>query len=465
MKKICTLLCLILLLAGGYAFGAKQALPRPTVDKRVELMSVVFRLAGVREYSQTLFKSYTDRIEAWFAPYKDHPVVERARELRKTHGVAYDAVMAMAVRLDDRLRLDPKKIDSTLDPRWDRAQLDAFAVELQKFVKESKFEQFFKQNQALYAQITERFMSIFNELDVSWYARFYGQEPSERYVVVLGAGNGQANYGARTDTPNGGRDVYAVIGVSTVDSAGVPVFPTDRYLSLLVHEFNHSFVNHLIDTHRVALRGSGERIMAVVGRQMAAQAYPEWKTALTESVVRAAVLRYMADHNFADQAYQQERMTQKTRNFVWIDPLVDELARYDSLRGQYPTLAAYMPRLVEAFEGMASYVETYDSLKRPKIVSIDEFAQGDTTVRSDLTTITIRFDRPLAGRGYSFNPWQKNQMPKINRVRYEEGNRTVVLEVELKPHTRYGIVLLGLAFRTPDGDPIIPYIIEWGTAK
>lgn len=462
MKKIVTLLLPMLLLA--LAAGAKEPLPRPTVDKRVELMGIVFRLAGAREYSQTNFKTYTDRIEAWFAPYKEHPVVEQARFLRKTRGVSYDAVMAMAVRLDDRLRLDPKKIDSTLDPRWDRAQLGEFAVALQKFVKETQFEQFFKQNQALYAQIIERFMPMFDRLDVSWYERFYGQKPTERYVVVLAPGNGQANYGASVDKPKGGRDVYAVIGVATVDSSAVPVFSEERYLSLLIHEFNHSFVNHLIEVHKEALRPSGERIMGVVGQHMASQAYPGWSTVLTESVVRAAVLRYMADHHFADRAYQQERVMQKTRSFVWIDPLADELARYDSLRSQYPTLESYMPRLVEAFDGMARYTETYDSLRRPHFMSIAEFAEHDTTVRADLGTITIRFDRPLVGRGYSLNPWQ-GQMPKINGVRYADDNRTVVFEVELKPNTRYGMVLLGLAFRTPDGDPIIPYIMEWKTAQ
>ena len=44
-------------------------------------------------------------------------------------------------------------------------------------------------------------------------------------------------------------------------------------------------------------------------------------------------------------------------------------------------------------------------------------------------------------------------------------NRTVIIGVELLPGKEYGITLLGLSFRTPEGDAIKPYEISFKTAE
>ncbi len=68
-------------------------LEKPVVDRRVELLSIVFRLAGRPEYSDTDIKIYTDRIERHFGAYRDHEVIRLARTLaqrdflRRTYAV------------------------------------------------------------------------------------------------------------------------------------------------------------------------------------------------------------------------------------------------------------------------------------------------------------------------------------------------------------------------------------------
>jgi hypothetical protein len=52
-------------------------------------------------------------------------------------------------------------------------------------------------------------------------------------------------------------DVYAIEGVWAVDSFGLPQFPVDGYLSTLIHEFNHSFVNYLTLAHLSHFRPAG----------------------------------------------------------------------------------------------------------------------------------------------------------------------------------------------------------------
>ena len=71
------------------------------VDPRVELMSIIFRLAGNNEYTQGRIPAYNTAIDGDFAPFRNHEAVRLARRLRDNDGVSYDAVMNMAVHVKD----------------------------------------------------------------------------------------------------------------------------------------------------------------------------------------------------------------------------------------------------------------------------------------------------------------------------------------------------------------------------
>ena len=461
MRKI-TLIMFTLLICAAQQVKAQtdSMLIRPTVDKRVELLSIIFRLTGNPEYNRNDFKLYTDRIESHFSPYKNHELISFARSLVKTDGVSYDAVMSMAINLDNQFNL-PADYGS-LDSRWNRNQVGPFIKLLKKFVKDSRFDAFYHSNENLYQEAVSRFMPIYKSIDTQWYNDFYGQKSNDRFHIILSMSNGPGNYGPSVTDKENIHNVFSVMGAWVTDSVGMVVYPPELILPILIHEFNHSFINFDPEMFRT----SGEQIYAAVGEQMARQAYGQWSIVLTEAMVRAAVIKYMKDHNFPAVEITKETVIQKTRGFVWISKLVDELEKYSSDRTTYPTLNSYMPRLAEAYTGFAQYTANYDSI-RPKVVSIDEFTNGDTTVRSDIKTITVHFDSPLVGRGHSFNYGHLGMeaMPKIINVNYANDNRTVIIGVELLPGKEYGITLLGLSFRTPEGDAIKPYEISFKTAE
>lgn len=464
-KTFCTLLIVACSLAG---FAQKPiqksaSLPLPTVDKRTELFSIIFRLAGNREYNNTAFPLYTDKIEAHFAPFKDHELIQLARKLKNENGVSYDAVMGLAVRFDDKLNLNKSAIDSTLDRRWDRAQLGQFASLLKKFVKDSRFNDFYRQNEVLYKQAALNFMPVYENIDVDWYRNFYGQQSDDIFRIILSMSNGGSNYGASVVDKNGVRNLYSVMGAWTTDSTGMVVYPSKNYFATLIHEFAHSFIEFNSDDFRT----SGEKIFAAVREQMTAQAYGWWPTVIEEAAVRASVVKYMKDHNFPEGEINQEVLLQKARGFVWISGLVDQLDKYAAQRTEYPTFKSYTPKLVEAYVDFAQYTADYDSLFRPKVVSIDEFVNGDTTVCPDLRTITINFDRPLSGKGYSINYGQlgAKAFPKVKSIAYANDNRSVVVDVELQDDCQYQMVLTGKAFLTPSGDSMKPYEISFKTGK
>ncbi|MDR1341144.1 MAG: DUF4932 domain-containing protein, partial [Prevotellaceae bacterium] len=111
-------------------------LDKPTVDKRVELLSIVFRLAGNDEYNRDYFKRYIDRIDRHFTPYKNHELIRFARTMAKGRGVSFDAVMCMAVHIDRNINPLVKFTDRIPESRWGKKNADKFVKLLKQFYKD-----------------------------------------------------------------------------------------------------------------------------------------------------------------------------------------------------------------------------------------------------------------------------------------------------------------------------------------
>ncbi len=325
-------------------------LEKPTVDKRIELLSIVFRLAEAPEYSATIFKLYTDRIENHFAPYKNHELIDYCKSLRESFGISFDAVMSMAIHLDENLKLLNTVKDNSLEERWTKDAASKFSKLLRKFYKDANCEQFFTDNKDLYAEASNRFLPIYEHIDLQWYHTFFGREPQEKFIIINGLGNGPGNYGPGVLYKDGNEDLFAIMGAWDVDSVGMPVFLIEDYLPTLIHEFNHSFVNYLNAKYRDLFKESAPEIFAVVEDKMRSQAYGDWETMLNEALVRAAVIKYMKDHDYAKQEVDRATLYEIGRGFYWISDLISELDAYDQHRDQYQDLDSYIPHLAECYK-------------------------------------------------------------------------------------------------------------------
>ena len=100
---VCAAIFMLLIafcLKADQSFGTKAGV-QVMVDPRVELMSIIFRLAGNPEYSRGRVPSYIKDIDDYFGRYKNHPAVLTAVKLLERQGVSFDAVMSMAVHITD----------------------------------------------------------------------------------------------------------------------------------------------------------------------------------------------------------------------------------------------------------------------------------------------------------------------------------------------------------------------------
>ena len=330
-----------------------------SVDPRVELISIIFRLAGHPEYRRGRVASYTADVDKHFGPFKNHAVVKLAASLRRRRGVSYDAPMSLAVHLTDALSLqekvpfDPRP--PTLDARWRPAEVREFLKQARLFIKASKFKEFIDAHQGLYDKAVERMRRTAAEhAHLEWFGRFYGQRAGARFHLVLGMLNGPCCYGAQVGAGKA-EQLYSILGVWQCDKNGLPVFPKS-VVPTIVHEFSHAYCNPLVYSHAGKLEKAGKRIYARVARKMKRQAYGNWKTMVHESLVRASVVRYRLAHE-GKLAAAREILDQYARGFTWTGGLSNLLAEYEKTRDKHPTLEAFMPRIIKFFDDYAANLD------------------------------------------------------------------------------------------------------------
>ena len=126
--------------------------------------------------------------------------------------------------------------------------------------------EFFKQHQAFYAEGLHAYeANVMKYFHQDWYARFYGNEPTEQFRVVIGFTNGGGNYGPSRQLPGQPKEVFAICGYYVDPQTGKVFDDGMAYASTLIHEFNHSFVNPLLETeaNTAMLNDIGRKLLKI----------------------------------------------------------------------------------------------------------------------------------------------------------------------------------------------------------
>jgi len=161
-----------------------------TIDPRVELMSVVFHLAGNPEYNKCKSKPYMGNLNEHFAGHRNHPAVKMAKKLRETRGVSYDAVMGMAMHIEDInscgeiVPFEPRP--DTLDGRWRIDEAREFLDNCRDFVKETDFKAFLAKNQSQYNTAVARLQQLIDtKANLAWFDEFFVSRDDVDFNLVI----------------------------------------------------------------------------------------------------------------------------------------------------------------------------------------------------------------------------------------------------------------------------------------
>jgi hypothetical protein len=196
------------------------------------------------------------------------------------------------------------------------------------------------------------------------------------------------------------------------------------------------------------------------------QAYGHWQIMLNEALVRASVIKYFYDHGSDNSQLKTMIAQENNKGYIWMNDLVKELINYDKQRSIYSTIDSYITNLSKAYQIFATRISQFDAL-RPKVKSISEFQNKATNVNAQIKTITINFDKPLSGKGYSINIGRKGKIafPEIKNLTYASNNQSIKIETQLQPNKEYQFLLTGKNFRSPEGLPLKIYEVNFRTAN
>lgn len=463
IKKLWTLIVLFI-----SVLNFSQEKLTPKVDERVEIVSIVFRLAGAKEYSQDYNKKYVADINTYCDAYKNSGIVEFIKENRNKNGLGYDAVMSMALHLsfkNGKFSQIKEKVNS-LDKRWEKVDKKQFVSLLNQFYKNTNFQQFFNNHSADYKNAEDKYQTtILSDFNQDWYSKFYGKKANEDYNIILGYGNGGGNYGIKTHPKNQKENVNAVVGIWSFDKDGSTIFDKNEFQPLLIHEFNHSFINYILEMgdNKSKLENSGKIIYELVKEDMESQAYGNWETMINESLVRAAVIHYMMDNKYSQKDIDEEISIQEKRKFLWIKDLVELLGKFDNNRKQYPTLESFYPEIISFYNQLAPKMIIYEK-NRPKVLSISPDIWNKNDVDPTIKEITINFDREMIEK-VSINMGEsgKEHFPLQKLEGFVNGHKGLKLLTDMKPNTEYEFVLTDQSFKSKEGYPLKQTVIKFKT--
>ncbi|NHB70409.1 DUF4932 domain-containing protein, partial [Perlabentimonas gracilis] len=208
MKTTLTLLVITfstLMLKGNYNE------PIVKTDKRIELLSVISRIAGFDEYKNNNLKIYSEKVDNHFFNFKEHEIISYLKQLRKERQIAYDAIMSLAIRIeivDNSITLfDTQNLDS----RWDKNNLDSLEKLLNEFYVLSDFESFYNSNKEFYEVATRKLTEATNSINYKWFSDFYGEINQDTYILVAGMLLGSHNYGPSVKINCKSKELYSIL--------------------------------------------------------------------------------------------------------------------------------------------------------------------------------------------------------------------------------------------------------------
>ncbi len=443
------------------------------VDPRVELLSLVFRLAGNSEYSQGKVDSYTADAEKQFGRFREHRAVKFASELRQRCGVSFDACMSMAVHLTNVLDLSLvvplEPWPDGLDRRWKADDVKRFIEAVREFVRDSSFGQFLEQHRRLYETTEARARALMaKEAHLEWFNEYFGERPQATFTLAPALFNGGCCYGSHCRDARGKEQLYCILGVWKTDPQGLPEFTHDM-IGTVVHEFGHSYANPMMDQYQGELAPAAGKLFERVAGKMRSQAYGDARTMLRESLVRVCEVRYASRYD-GPQAAQRAIKYNQDRGFLWTGEFSNLLADYEAHRDQYPTLAAFSPRFVTFFKNYADNLPQKDAradARKPRIKSMIP-SNGATDVDPSLTCIKVVFDRPMKDGSWALVGGGPHCPETTGKASYDAKRTTWSVPVKLKSDWSYQFMLNSEAyeaFQSQDGAPLEPVNVSFQTRK
>ena len=340
------------------------------IDPNVEVVTCLLNLSerGAQDWNAGIpSQPYRREVMRHFAHLKNHPAVLLTDQLH-AQGFWWDAMIELAVtctafpeavlttdlpnsRYVDAGAGDPAKGKTTIDELLDR--IDDFCIQ-------AKFDDFYRAHQPFYDQIMGEVEAGLP--DASWLqlvTDYYGAGSDEDiqgfYLIPSPLSIGGNGFGPEVRR-DGELEVYNVFApfrsVDAEEKSGGFDRP-EQLAELSVHEFGHSFVNHALEPpqHETTIA----RFAALYAAERAAgqMGYEDW-TCVAEHIIRACEIRIALAAGQPESAARLLQHNIDQYAFRYLPAIVEALDDYEQNRSRYPSLAAFVPTLMQTFDALAA---------------------------------------------------------------------------------------------------------------
>lgn len=459
-------------------FSAQLEAIKVKSDPRIEACSLVFFLAGAREYSSCRIPNYQKQIEEYFKDFRKHEIITFIQKLRQENGVSYDAVMNAAVLIKSIDKIEPvvdlEKHPEQLEHRWTKEKLLKFYALLADFIKKSKFVSFYESHSSLYENTEKSIQAQLNKFNLQkWFEKSFPDFKSD-FVLIPAYINGPSCYGPGL-LVDGKQKSYCILGVYQVDDNGQPIFK-DSVIDVVFHEFCHSHTNPLIEKNFKQLEETGKKLFEPVKEELSSQAYGTGRTLLFESMVRACTAVFLRE-NFSEEAYRKSLEADEKRSFFWVPSLAKLLLE---LREKNISVETGFPRIISLLSDYATNIEEnirkvknqweeefrIIAKKSPRIVE-SNIRNGDKDVSTDIDVLTITFDRKMRDKSWAI--LDHPQMPEIiGKISYDATCTKLSIPLKLAPGKTYILQLNSkqvIGFKDANGNQLVPTTIRFSTRE
>lgn len=454
MKRKTTILIVVFLSA--LTSFAQNPIPAH-FDECVDLVATVWRLSGAHEYSRCDVPNYAHEVDSVFAAYKEHPVVQLARQYPQESGIGYDAVASYGLHLTvtgngDIVLNDnfAEGGDASFD-RWTEQQKKDFLEPLNDFYRTSHFHDWYLRKKDFHAQVEEAFNAINEKVDYSWFSTYFGPQSGSSFRIVLSLLVGPNNYGCSARLKDGSNALSPVIGCCQLNENGEIFYNANAVLPIVIHEFCHHYCNPLNDQFWPLMNKSAEKVYKEREEQMRKSAYGSAQIMMNETFVRASVIRYMKTH-YPQLDESTLVKAEEKEGFILTQTLCEALKQYEQQHDKYVAMTDFMPvyaQVVNDFDLKQYKKEKKEQAKLNATYKVN-IKSGAKNVPSGLFHLVIKFSKPMTG-GIALGYSQTGaDFPTVKDYSWPD-NRTLDAVFSLEPSHQYGFTVLGSYFTTVDG--------------
>jgi hypothetical protein len=221
-----------------------------------------------------------------------------------------------------------------------------------------------------------------------------------------------------------------------------------RVLNQSIREGSCDFITELVldrpikSQHLLHGKSRADTIKAQFKKEMFSHDFGNWLYNGGQKGEEAD-LGYYVGYEISKSYYENSNdKTQAVKDIIELDFADDEAVEAFLIR------SGYFKELIDKKVLVQQYEESL-----PYIVEVGPFANGSESVDPELKELRITFSKAMNTKGMSFNYTDRGSdyFPITKLKGYEDGDKTMVLFMELKPGTEYEFLITNQGFRSSDG--------------